>query len=149
MTKAAEEEYVAGPEPLFLRLGGPPAVRAAVDLFYDRLLADSKVNYFFEGVNIDNQRLHQYRFMLMAFGGPKHYDGRTLHDAHANLVNFKGLTPDHFDIVAGHLAASLRELAVPQKLIDEVMAIVGSTRQAIFLLDPAQQDPAKKCCIIS
>jgi len=34
----------------------------------------------------------------------------------------------HFDAVAGHLAATLGELNVADELIDEVMAIAGSTR---------------------
>lgn len=69
--------------------------------------------------------------MTMAFGGPHGYDGRSLRDAHARLVD-RGLGPDHFARVAGHLLRTLQTLAVPPALIDEVMGIVGSTRSEVL-----------------
>ena len=44
---------------LFAKLGGGKAVQAAVDIFYDRMLADDRVNFFFEGVDMRKQRAHQ------------------------------------------------------------------------------------------
>lgn len=154
-----EDEDLQGPEPLFLRIGGPAAVKATVNLFYDKLIDDPSIAPFFEGVDMDAQRLHQYRFMLMAFGGPKQYDGRTLYEAHKHLIQDKGLLPVHFESVAGHLEASLRELAVPKPLVREVMRIVAGTRNAIFkdLLEQPSEGPVTspspaeqpRCCIIS
>jgi hemoglobin len=63
----------------------------------------------------------------MAFGGPNNYSGKDLREGHAHLVE-DGLNDSHFDAVAGHLAATLGELNVADELIDEVMAIAGSTR---------------------
>ncbi|TPW11570.1 MAG: hypothetical protein FD130_1953, partial [Halothiobacillaceae bacterium] len=34
---------------LYERIGGDPAVTAAVDLFYRKVLADKRINQFFEG----------------------------------------------------------------------------------------------------
>ena len=38
-------------EPLFERIGGHAAVNAAVDLFYEKVLSDIRINHFFEKKN--------------------------------------------------------------------------------------------------
>jgi truncated hemoglobin YjbI len=40
---------------LFERLGGAPAIDAAVGKFYEKVLADDRIKHFFEGVNMDLQ----------------------------------------------------------------------------------------------
>jgi hemoglobin len=37
---------------LFDRLGGVPAVRAVIDEFYKRLLADDRLSFFFRGTRM-------------------------------------------------------------------------------------------------
>lgn len=37
---------------LYDKLGGPEALEAAVDLFYEKVLADERLKYFFEGTNM-------------------------------------------------------------------------------------------------
>ena len=54
---------------LFERLGGEAAVDAAVDKFYDRVLADDRINHFFSGVDMAQQHKHQKSFLTFAFGG--------------------------------------------------------------------------------
>jgi len=56
-------------EPLFKRLGGGSAVRAAVDIFYEKMLGDNRVNFFFEGIDMKKQRSHQAIFLTFALGG--------------------------------------------------------------------------------
>jgi hemoglobin len=51
--------------------------------------------------------------------------------AHAHLVK-RGLNDGHFDAVAENLGATLQELGVAQHLIDQVMAIAGSTRNDVL-----------------
>jgi hemoglobin len=70
--------------------------------------------------------------MTWALGGPDEYRGRPLREAHANLVRDKDLTDAHFDRVAEHLSATLRELGVAPNLIDEAMATVGSVRGEVL-----------------
>lgn len=79
---------------LFERLGGQAAVDAAVDIFYQRVLADPSVNHFFTNTNMDSQRRKQQAFMTMAFGGPSRYAGKDMRAAHAHL----DLTDAHFDM---------------------------------------------------
>ncbi|MGB1061385.1 MAG: truncated hemoglobin, partial [Ketobacter sp.] len=37
---------------LYEKIGGEPAVDAAVDLFYKKVLADERIKHFFEGVDM-------------------------------------------------------------------------------------------------
>jgi methyl-accepting chemotaxis protein len=116
---------------LFERLGGEPAVDAAVDLFYRKVLGDDSIKRFFRSTDMDDQRAKQKAFLTMAFGGPNNYSGKDLTDAHARLVD-DGLNDSHFDAVAGHLNATLKELGVPDDLIGEAMAIAASTRDDVL-----------------
>ena len=52
---------------LFKRIGGQPALNAAVDLFYERLVLEPSLAIFFEGVDVGKLKRHQYNFMQMAF----------------------------------------------------------------------------------
>jgi len=121
---------------LFERIGGEGAVNAAVDVFYEKVLADSRINDYFSDVNMDRQRGKQKQFLTYAFGGPVTYTGKSMRAAHAKLVE-RGLNGDHFAAVAGHLQATLQELGVADELIAEVMAIAGSTRNDVLGLDAA------------
>ena len=90
------------------RLGGKASVSAAVDIVYERVLA--------EGLDMEHQKGKQRAFLTMAFGGPVNYTGRDMHEAHAPLVE-RGLAEKHFKAVASHLAITLAELDVPTALI--------------------------------
>jgi hemoglobin len=116
---------------LFEQLGGHPAVDAAVDIFYRRVLKDPRVSRFFEDVDMDAQREKQKAFLSMVFGGPHEYQGKDLRKAHARLVE-QGLDDGHFDAVAEHLQATLERLDVPEPLVKQVMAIAGSTRDHVL-----------------
>jgi hemoglobin len=116
---------------LYERIGGAPAVEAAVDLFYRRVLSDPAISRFFDDTDMDAQRAKQKSFLTMAFGGPNGYTGKDLHTAHAKLVK-QGLNDSHFDAVAKHLKATLEELGVKPNLVAEVLAIAGSTRNDVL-----------------
>lgn len=113
---------------LFDRLGGQPAVDAAVEIFYQRVLADPVVNGFFANTNMDSQRRKQQTFMTMAFGGPSRYAGKDMRAAHAHL----DLTDAHFDAIAGHLKATLEQLGVAPDLVGDVLSIVETTRTDVL-----------------
>ena len=49
----------SGKASVYERLGGQPAIDAAVELFYKKVLADKKVNHFFEDVNMNRQKNKQ------------------------------------------------------------------------------------------
>lgn len=112
---------------LYDKLGGAAAVDLAVEKFYAKVLADERVRHFFANTNMQQQKQHQKDFMTYAFGGAQHWNGRSMRNAHKQLVLEMGLTDSHFDAIAEDLVATLVELEVPQALIDEVVQIVGST----------------------
>jgi len=129
---SAEEQDAPQQEALYQRIGGSVAVEAAVELFYEKVMADESLVPFFEGIDMRRQHKMLNDFMSMALGGPNSYSGRTLRAAHKRLVNEKGLGNEHFDAVAGHLVATLKQLKVPADIIDEAVSIVGGTRDDVL-----------------
>ncbi len=118
-------------ESLYEKLGGEAAVDAAVDIFYRKVLADDRINKFFDDVDMDKQAAKQKAFMTMAFGGPNNYTGTDMRKGHAHLVK-QGLNDSHFDAVVENLGATLTELGVSDELIGEVVAVCEPTRNDIL-----------------
>lgn len=116
---------------LYEQLGGAAAVEATIDVFYRKVLADDRINSFFEGVDMDRQISKQKAFLTMAFGGPVAYSGKDLRAGHAHLVA-RGLNDFHFDAVVELVAASLREVGAPEHLIVKVAAVAESTRADVL-----------------
>ena len=116
---------------LYERIGGSDAVKAAVDIFYDKVLADDRINAFFTGVDMEKQRGKQRAFLVMAFGGPNTYTGEDMRKGHAHLVA-KGLNDAHFDAVVENLAGTLKQLGVGDAEIGEVAKIAESVRADVL-----------------
>lgn len=116
---------------LYAQLGGEPAVDAAVDIFYRKVLSDERISHFFDDVDIEKQAAKQKAFLTMAFGGPHRYTGQDMRRAHAHLVP-RGLDDSHVDAVVENLAATLRELGVRDELIAQVGAIAETTRSDVL-----------------
>jgi hemoglobin len=117
---------------LYARLGGEAAVMAAVERFYEKVLADDLTRPFFARLDMEAQTRKQVAFMTWAFGGPSEYRGRDLRAAHAELVRAQGLGDVHFDAVARHLEATLKDLGVADDLVAEAMSLVGGQRAAVL-----------------
>ncbi len=113
---------------IYDRIGGNDALIAAVEIFYDKILADPKIRHFFTGTDMTAQRHKQKIFLAYALGGPVQYTGQDIRNTHSQLK----LTDEHFAAVAGHLQATLEQLNVPADLIGEVMTIVGSTHDDVL-----------------
>ena len=116
---------------LYEQLGGQPAVDAAVDLFYRKVLTDPRISKFFEGVDMDRQIAKQKGFLTMVFGGPNYYGGKDLRTGHAHLLKL-GLNDSHVDAVIENLGQTLKELGVAQPLIDQVAALANSVRNDVL-----------------
>lgn len=114
---------------LYEKLGGEAAVDAAVDNFYRKVLADDRVNHFFEGIDMDRQAAKQKAFLTMAFGGPNNYSARNMKEAHAHL---QGLNDAHFDAIVENLGGTLKDIGVADDLIGEVAAVAETTREAVL-----------------
>jgi hemoglobin len=116
---------------LYERLGGADAVNAAVDIFYRKMLADDRVNYFFDNTDMDRQVAKQKSFLTMVFGGPNNYTGKDMREGHRHLIK-RGLNDTHVDIVIEHLGSTLKELGVPDADISEVAGIANSVRDDVL-----------------
>jgi len=116
---------------LYEQLGGEAAVDAAVDIFYRKVLSDSRISSFFDGVDMDRQAAKQKAFLTMAFGGPHSYTGLDMRRGYQHLVA-RGLNDSHFDAVVELLGATLAELGVAPDLIAKVAAIAESTRNDVL-----------------
>ena len=129
----AQEEFMSESATLSLyeQLGGEPAVNAAVDNFYCRVLADDRVNHWFEGTDMERQAAKQKAFLTMAFGGPNNYTGMDMKIGHAHLVA-KGLNDADFDAIVENLGTTLKEMGVPDNLIAQVAATAETTREAVL-----------------
>lgn len=127
----SEVQETTTPASLYDQLGGEPAVDAAVTIFYNKVLADYRINRFFDNSDMEKQAAKQKAFLTMAFGGPNHYSGKDMRTAHAKLVKM-GLNASHFDAVMEHLTATLVELNVPADLIEQVATLAESTRADVL-----------------
>ena len=118
---------------LLERLGGVSAIRLVIDEFYDRILADPKLAHFFDGIRMSALKLHQVRFFRVAFTEiPPDLDVTAmLIEKHRSLFENKGLDASHFDLVAGHLVATLKNIGVAESLIEETISVVAPLR-AVF-----------------
>jgi hemoglobin len=113
---------------IYEKLGGREAVREAVDIFYVKVMLDKRVNGFFKNVNLPKQRAKQMMFMVMAFGGPSEYTGRSLYDAHHGL----NLTEEHFTAIAECFTATMQEMGVQQQLVDEGLAVLAGVKDQVI-----------------
>ena len=132
---------------LYARLGGEESVKAIVDDFVTRALADPRVNWERKGVkrggfsvhhnqsvewkpnqeNIDKLKLHLAQFIALATGGPTTYEGKEMKPTHAGMH----ITNPEFDAAIGDLKASLDKLSVPNAEQKELLSIVESTRPQV------------------
>lgn len=116
---------------LYDQLGGEPAVSAAVEVFYRKMLTDERVAPFFDHVDMDGQMTKQKGFLTMVLGGPNHYTGKDMRAGHKHLVA-RGLNDQHVDVVIEHLGATLAELGASPAQIAEVAALANSVRDDVL-----------------
>lgn len=116
---------------LYDDLGGARALGPVVDKFYGKVLADDRVNGFFDKTDMKRQAMKQKAFLSFAFGGPNKYTGKKMKDGHAHLVA-RGLNDSHVDAIIELLAATLTEFDVPQNKIAEVAAVAESVRDDVL-----------------
>ena len=117
---------------LFERVGGEPALDAAVAQFYKIVLADERIAHFFAGTDMARLAMHQRLFLKYAFGGMPNYPGQVMRKAHHRLVHEMGLNESHFEAVLEDLGQSLRDLGATEDIIAEVVAVAETTRDDVL-----------------
>ncbi len=117
---------------LYDQIGGAAAVDAAVDRFYQKVLADDRIASFFVPVDMARQAQAQKAFLTSLLKGEARDPAGHMRKAHAHLVREAGLTDRHFDAVAEDLQATLEDLSVPADLTAQIMTAVASLRDAVL-----------------
>ncbi|MGY1711252.1 group 1 truncated hemoglobin [Geodermatophilus sp. SYSU D00758] len=112
---------------IYERLGREHGIRTAVDDFYRRVLADPRLEPYFEGIDMDRLRVHQTQLLSQVTGGPAAYGGRDLAAAHRR----RGITSEDFDRVVDHLTSTLTDLGVDDPTVTEVSTALAAHREAI------------------
>lgn len=113
---------------LFERVGGNDAINAAVDIFYDKILADDRINHFFENISMEKQRGKQKAFFMTLFKGEAENSAEYMRKAHQHLT----LTEADFSAVAEHLQNTLVELDLADDLVSEITTAAASLQDAVL-----------------
>lgn len=116
---------------IYEQLGGAPAMEAAVEDFYRRVLKDEELSPYFSDIDMDKQMAKQTAFLTMVTGGPNAYSGRDMRAAHARLVE-RGIGDRHVDLVIKHLGDTLAGLGVAPELVQQVAAVAESVRDDVL-----------------
>lgn len=108
---------------LYERLGGNDAVSAVIDDFLGNVVADDRINRFFAETvkspeRVKNLRQNLIDLVCMGAGGPCHYGGLGMKDAHRGMM----LTDVEFDALVDDLLKSLDKFKVPAA---EKAALIG------------------------
>ncbi|MBX7114164.1 MAG: group 1 truncated hemoglobin [Myxococcaceae bacterium] len=109
---------------LYQRLGGQPAIEAVIDDFMGRLAKDERINATFAGSHVPRLRKRLVELVCYATGGPCTYSGRDMKTVHTGM----NITHAQFDIVVGHLVATLDAFKVPATEKGELLALLGPMR---------------------
>lgn len=122
---------------LYDRLGGLAPISVVVSDFIDALVPDPKLN---ANPAIDTARkrvpaaylkYHVTAMVCQATGGPCQYHGRTMKASHNHL----NITASEWDRMAELFVQVLNKHKVPEPEQQELLAVVGSTRSDIVMVE--------------
>jgi hemoglobin len=106
---------------LYDRIGGEAALGRLIDHFYHRVIHDGEIGHYFAHVPVEKVKHMQREFLAMATGGPVTYSGRPLSQVHRPLA----ISRREFQRFAGHLLATLEEVAIGEPDRHEIMARIN------------------------
>ena len=112
---------------LYDRLGGIDAINAVTESWVARVGGDDRANGKFVRTDILRLMKHVADQLCEVTGGPCTYTGRSMRETHAGM----GTTAGEFDVVMGHLRATLDELNVPKTEQDGLAGLLMPMRDDI------------------
>lgn len=113
---------------LYEKLGGEKTITMVVDYFYDLVLADNTINYFFKNSDIETQRRLQTQFLSYLLGGPNQYTGKSMVKAHEGM----NLQPEHLNAMLKHLHDAFVHFGVHESDTHQVLTKYASLRDQIL-----------------
>lgn len=118
---------------LYERLGGAYSIATVVDDFIERLLVNGTLNAN-PAINEARRRVpkaglkfHVTAMVCEVSGGPCKYTGRTMKESHHHL----NITQAEWEAMVVDFKATLNKFNVPQREQQELITIVGSTKNDI------------------
>ena len=109
------------------QLGGREKLQEIIDVFIDRVVADTMIGFFFRKVNIDRLKEMEYQLAAQFFGGDERYNGRPLRAAHQKHPIMGG----HFARRKQILSDVLNEFDIDQKVKDAWLEHTENLRSSI------------------
>jgi hemoglobin len=118
---------------LYERVGGEPAIDAAVEILYERVLGDPALAPFFQGIEMETVKRHQRTFLAHVLGGPGQASAADIQRAHARHA----IEQRHFYAVSDHIVDALYSLGVDEDTIAEVITLLAPlSRQIVNAASP-------------
>lgn len=119
---------------LYDDIGGAPVVRAVLDAFYSRVLADATLSHYFLGVDLERHKRMQAGFFAAALGGPDTYTGRGLAEAH-HRTRRRGLDARAFDRFVRLFTRVLVDRGMTDAQVAEWLAVLHAARPHVLGAD--------------
>jgi hemoglobin len=118
-------------KPLYVRLGGEPAIARVVDDFVAEVVADPKIKERHKKHFMDDNVAALKKKLIdqvgEATGGPQKYTGKNMKDAHKGLE----ITNADFDALVGCLERALDRNKVGKAEKDELLGMLGGLRKDV------------------
>lgn len=119
---------------LYQRIGYAGGLLWLVNTLYQRVLADPLLMSYFR--HLDDQhrqrlRWHMLTLLAVVTGGPSKYQGRDLHEVHADLH----ITEEAFDRLLWHVQGTLQTLRFQREDEKAILAEVRARRAAVVTLE--------------
>jgi hemoglobin len=106
---------------LYDRIGGAETIESLVESFYEKVLADPELAFYFKDKPMAKLRKMQKEFFSTATGGPITYSGRPLSEVHRHLA----ISRREFQRFTEHLIETLREVGVEEEESNEIISHVN------------------------
>lgn len=112
---------------LYQELGGREAIQRFTDDFYARLLQDSRLAPFFDGINRRHLERVLADYFCVVAGGPCVYDGVSMKDAHAHLA----IRQRDFNALVEHLQRAMDAAGLPFATQNRLLARLAFSHRDI------------------
>lgn len=108
-------------ETIYDRIGGAETIAKLVESFYEKVLADPELSYFFEKAPMGKLLAMQKEFFSAATGGPITYSGRPLSQVHHGM----SISTRQFARFTEHLIDTLKEVGVAESDANTIISHVN------------------------
>lgn len=106
---------------------GEERLVAVIKTFYERCFEDVMIGFMFFGHDVNRIAAQQTDFVRGMLGGPRHYNGKGLEEAHRGLP----LRPAHFARRLIILEEVLEEAGVPREASEEWLGLEKALKDKI------------------